>query len=158
MRILRRLAKERRLKTNFIVRERYRGGIQGAETNNALAPAKLEFVKNIWESDYTLCVRGVGNFSARFYETLCLGRIPIFVNTNCVLPYDFKVRYVDYCVWIEENEIEQLPSKLLEFHARQTPGTFQERQLNCRRLWEDYLSVTGFYRHFPEHFQGESLL
>jgi hypothetical protein len=152
MKILRRLAAESRLQTNFIIRDRYRGGIQGADTTNSQAKAKLEFVGNIWENDYTVCVRGVGNFSARFYETLCLGRIPIFVNTDCVLPYDFKFNYKDYCVWIEEDEIGQLPQRLLDFHSRLSPVAFLDLQHRCRQLWEDYLSVDGFYRHFAEHF------
>ena len=33
-------------------------------------------------SPYILCVRGAGNYSARFYEALALGRIPVLVNTS----------------------------------------------------------------------------
>lgn len=29
-------------------------------------------------SDYVLCTRGNGNYSIRFYEALCRGRIPVF--------------------------------------------------------------------------------
>jgi hypothetical protein len=152
MKILRILAAEPELQTNFIIRDRYRGGLQGADDKNPQAKEKLEFVGNILENDYTVCVRGSGNFSARLYETLCLGRVPIFVNTDCVLPYDFHINYRDYCVWIEESEIGQLPQRLLDFHSRLSPVAFLDLQHRCRQLWEDYLSGDGFYRHFAEHF------
>jgi hypothetical protein len=156
MKILRILAADSRLQANFIIRDRYRGGLQGADANNPQAKAKLEFVENSWENDYTLCVRGVGNFSARLYETFCLGRVPIIVNTDCVLPYDFKINYRDYGLWIEENEVAQLPQKLLDFHSRLSPAAFLDLQHRCRQLWEDYLSGDGFYRHFAEHFDQNS--
>ena len=75
--------KSDKVKTNFIYRENYRGG---AITTEQRTKTTLEYYNNILESDYVLCVRGAGNFSVRLYETLMMGKIPVFVNTDCLLP------------------------------------------------------------------------
>jgi hypothetical protein len=79
------------IQTNFILRKRYQAG--EPENKSPHHPAKLEFVNNILNSDYTICMRGGGNFSVRFYETLCLGRIPIFIDTDCLLPFQDEIDY-----------------------------------------------------------------
>ncbi len=152
--ILNLLRQEVRIRTNFMNRNQYRGGLRAGSTDETFSPTRLEFVNNILENDYTVCVRGVGNFSARFYETLCLGRIPIFVNTDCILPYDFTVNWRDYCVWVEAADVHRLPEILLEFHQGLSPDSFLDLQKDCRRIWLDRLSSNGFYTHFHEHLAG----
>ena len=66
------------LKTNIIRRTKYQGG--KSKKDISFNKLSLEFYNNIIENDYTVCVRGRGNFSARLYETLALGRIPILFN------------------------------------------------------------------------------
>lgn len=103
-------------------------------------------------SDYIVCLRGTGNFSARLYETLAMGRIPIFIDTDCILPYDRSINWKDYCVWVDANELSSLPEKVLEFHGNLSEADFLEHQKCCRALWEERLSFSGFFKHFPEHF------
>ena len=95
--------------------------------------------------------RGTGNFSMRFYETLCLGRIPIFVDTDCVLPYDFSLDWKQHCVWIDRSEIPFIAEKVADFHAALSPDDFIDLQRGNRELWEERLSTEGFYSHFYEH-------
>jgi hypothetical protein len=105
------------------------------------------------ESDYVLCARGNGNFSYRLYETLCMGRIPVFIDTDCVLPLDFDIDWRDYCVWVDEAEIEQIGDQVLEFHESLDESEFEERQRACRRLWETHISPQGFFANFHLHFE-----
>lgn len=149
--VLRLLSHDDRIESHFILRDEYRGGIRGGAADETFSPARLEFINNVLKTDYTVCVRGIGNFSARFYETLCLGRIPIFVNTDCILPYDFTVNWRDYCVWVEANQLDQLPEILLEFHHRHSGLAFSKLQQACRSMWVERLSSEGFYTHFREH-------
>lgn len=135
------------LNARFVKRQHYRGG-QGK-------PAKTlrqEFLDNIVDTDYTLCVRGTANYSQRFYETLALGRIPIFVNTDCILPYDEQINWREYCIWVEQRDLPQLPQIVVEFHQALDQEKFQSLQSRCRRLWETRLSYAGFHDHFAEHF------
>jgi hypothetical protein len=110
-------------------------------------------VRSIVDSDYVLCARGIGNWSYRLYETLSLGRIPVFIDTDCVLPYDFAINWRDYCVWITRSEVSTIGERVAEFHESLSENDFVERQHACRKLWEDYVSPQGFfsnlYRHFP---------
>jgi hypothetical protein len=100
-----------------------------------------------------LCVRGVGNWSFRLYETLSLGRIPVFVDTHGVLPYDFLLEWRDYMVWIDRDEIGRIGERVAEFNERLSDADFVELQHACRRLWEEYLSPLGYFRNFHLHFE-----
>lgn len=114
---------------------------------------KEEFIANLINSDYILCSRGGGNFSYRFYETLSCGRIPLFINTDCVLPYDFEIDYKNYCVWIEEHELYQADNILHKFHENISDENFISLQRNCLSMWQQYLSTEGFFAHFHKHFK-----
>ena len=142
------------VQTNFVRRRHFLGGaVQGdALDPDLLATARHEYVENMVESDYVLCVRGAGNFSYRLYETLSCGRIPVFIDTDCVLPFDFVVDWRDYCVWVDESEIDSIAEVVSAFHERLGEAEFTERQRRCRRFWEEYLSPFGFFANLHRHF------
>jgi hypothetical protein len=155
-RALRALADSSEVETNFVVRDRFHGGAllaDGGVDFDRMQMTRLEFVQNLVESDYILCVRGAGNFSYRLYETLCCGRIPVFINTDCVLPYDFAIDWSKYCVWVEQTELPRIAEKVAEFHRNLSPEDFEDLQHNCRKLWEKWLSPQGFFANFFRHFQ-----
>jgi hypothetical protein len=106
---------------------------------------RREFVQNMIDSDYVLCCRGSGNYSFRFYEALSCGRIPIFVDTDCMLPYDFEIDWHKYGIWIAEAEIPNIAEKIAEFHDRISEAEFIELQYECRRIWEKRIEPTGFF-------------
>jgi hypothetical protein len=138
------------VKTNFIIRDK---PFLSETDLNAQDKVRMEYIQNILDSDYIFCCRGYGNFSFRFYEALSCGRIPVFINSQCVLPYDFEVDWKQYCVWVEEDEISCIAEKIVEFHERLQPKEFVELQYECRKIWEQWLSPEGFfanlYRHIP---------
>lgn len=113
---------------------------------------RLEFLQNMVESDYVLCCRGAGNYSYRFIEALCCGRIPVFINTDCVLPYDSFIDWKKYCVWVEESELPQIAQKVAEFHEKLSPQEFVDLQHECRKIWQQWLSPEGFFANFYRHF------
>jgi len=142
------------IETNFIIREKMVFLGQKIEDSNAqkLSDVRLEFVQNLLESDYIVCCRGAGNFSNRIFETLCCGRIPIVIDTDCVLPYDFAINWKDFCVWVDESEISEVADKVLEFHQKMSNEDFERLQRKCRSVWEEWLSPEGFYSNFYLHF------
>ncbi|MBC7784453.1 MAG: hypothetical protein H7144_11505 [Burkholderiales bacterium] len=105
-----------------------------------------EFLDNLLGSPYNLCIRGAGNFTYRFYETLAAGRIPLFVDTECVLPFNDKINWLDHCVWINVNEIKGMPQRLAKFHSTLSQESFADLQLANRQLWETWLTPESFYR------------
>lgn len=143
------------VETNFIIRKRYRGGVVTAqEQADPYNAVKKAFIDNLNTSDYIVCVRGTGNWSKRLYETLNWGRIPVFIDTDCVLPYDFAVDWKKYCVWIERHEVPFVAQKVADFHAALSPHDFLDLQQACRNLWQERLSIDGFFVHFAEHFRS----
>jgi len=151
--ILKEIGRSSRIKTNFIMRQQYWAGVKsGSERANPANPAWIEYVDNMDNCDYVVTIRGTGNWSNRFYEALNWGRIPVFIDTDCVLPYDFAIDWKQYCIWVEQHEIPYTAEKIADFHASLSNEQFVELQQACRQLWIDRLSGDGFYRHFHEHF------
>ena len=131
------------LKANFIERKKYRAG---AVDEKSKAETTMEFYRNMMDSDYIICVRGGGNFSVRFYETLAMARIPVFVNTDCLLPLEDKVDWKKHLVWIESNSIKSVEEHITDFHNSHTPASFKALQMANRRLWEDKLRSGTFFQ------------
>ena len=149
-RILRRLRQRRpAIDTRFITRNGYWAGTMGRGKHDVagqFAP-RAEFLANVADTDYTVCVRGAGNFSYRLYEVLSAGRIPLFVNTRCVLPFPDQIDWRRHVVWVEEAELDAIGDVLVRFHRDTSAGRFEQMQRDNRQLWEEYLSPVGFYRH-----------
>lgn len=140
-RLLQLLEKVQNLHTQFIYRKNYRGG---ALTKEEQHETTLSYYDNLLQSDYVLCVRGAGNFSIRFYETLMMGKIPIFVNTDCLLPLTDVIDWKKQVVWIEWDERHLIASRVLDFHKKLSPEAFMELQHQNRKLWKEQLTV-GHY-------------
>lgn len=148
------VSRSRAVRANFILRDAwFNGAFAGGRVNRPLMEqSRRQYVENMFGSDYVLCTRGGGNYSIRFYETLCSGRIPIFVNTDCVLPFGELIDWKQYCVWVEEREVPRLADRVAEFHESLSPAEFKERQRACRRLWEEWLSPYGFFKNLRRYF------
>ena len=137
------------VETNFVLRSQ--AGLIGNNVSQAKAYRKV-FVQNLQESDYIFCCRGSGNHSNRLYETLCYGRIPVFLNTDCVLPFDFDIDWKKYLVFVEEKDISRIDKIIYDFHSSLSPSDFVDFQMKCRNLWLERLSPEGFFTHFHRHF------
>ena len=156
VRALSNLLKSSLVETNFIFRQRFafanKESLQSTIDFQELEKIqRLEFCQNIIDSDYILCCSGYENYSIRFYEALSMGRIPIFLNTDCVLPYDFAIDWKKYCVWVDEDEIDLIAEKVADFHNSLSASEFKELQHECRRLWLDWISPSGFFRNLEKH-------
>ena len=125
--------------TRFEIRTKHTANQQQREPTEI----SRSFYENIYGTDYTLCVRGFGNWSYRFYETLACGRIPIFVDSDCVIPLESTIDWRRYCVWVDRRELSRIGEKVLDFHASLNPSEFVERQMECRKLWLDHLTPKG---------------
>jgi len=145
-RVLAALEHDPRVATDFVVRDRYRAGLRDhAERADRTHPTANEFFANIRANAYTVCVRGGGNFSTRLYETLCLGRIPVLVDTDLVLPWADEVDWAAVTVRVPADGLGGLADRVVAHHAAHDEEAFGAAQAACRRLWEEWLSVPGFF-------------
>jgi hypothetical protein len=132
--------------TQFLTRSAYFGGVSRRPSTDARrARIRHEFLENLISSPYVLCLRGKGNYSFRFYEVLSAGRIPVFVNTRCVLPFQNQIDWHKHVVWVEEDRIPFIAELVSDFHHHLSAEQFEELQASNRRLWEGWLRPETYF-------------
>ena len=141
-RALDRLATHEGVDDCFVIRDRYRAG---ARSEVERARSQEEFDANLASATYVLCVRGTGNFSVRFYEALSFGRIPLFVDTSCVLPLENEIDWRSRTVWVDQSDVDSIGDVLVDAHnRRRSDPALCAAEL--RALWADHLTQEGFFR------------
>jgi hypothetical protein len=130
------------LNTNFKIRS----GFWAPEMSKN--DARSEFIDNIKNTTFTLCIRGAGNFSYRLYETLMMGRIPIIINTNQVFPFERIVDYSKFSLII--NDIVDIENTILKFINSKSDYELIEMQLQSREFWVEYCSPEGWLKNFTK--------
>ena len=138
--------------TNFIVRDQSVYFTKDMMHQDKKREYRREFYENIAESDYQICLRGSANHSRRPWETLSCGRVPLFVDTDCVLPFEHLIDWSNYMPIVDESDLLRLPDALCDFHSAVDPACFGELQRQCRKLWEEWLSPHGFAGQLHNHF------
>lgn len=141
--LLKSIEKSDAIITRFIYREHYRGGANSPES---LQKTTKEYYDNLRESQYVVCVRGGGNFSVRFFQTLLMGRIPVFVNTDCLLPFEREINWKNQVVWVEWSERHLIAEKILAFHIKHSQQSFELLQKENRSIWLNELNLNGMLR------------
>lgn len=139
----------RKINSNFIIRRSFAfnkyGVLQPGGSTEKSLEQRIEYINNIKESDYVLCVRGIANSSIRLYESLCLGRLPLIINTQCIFPAEDFINYNQLGLVVDEKDIIKLPEILKRFHNSISNDEFQKRQIRSREVWLKWLSPKGFY-------------
>ncbi|MBD3863595.1 exostosin domain-containing protein [Olleya marilimosa] len=147
---LKRLAVNEDLETNFILRTKYRAGSQTIETQ---LETTQQFYDNLFNNAYTFCIRGVGNFSVRFYETLAVGRIPILLNTDCRLPLSNQIDWTKHCLIIDASSHITIADQILEYHNSLTASAFENIQRSNRNLWLNTLQRDAYFLEIYKQFK-----
>jgi len=146
----RQLQSNNEIQTNFIIRNGF--WAHGIEDKIA---ARKQYAENMIGSLYCIATRGGGNFSYRLYEILSCGRIPIFINTDSVLPFDTNIDWKKHVVWLEENELNKIDQILLKFHTSKTKEELSLLQKQNRELYSQYLSPLGFHKSLNEFLKNK---
>jgi len=133
------LEKDSRINADFIRRERYLG------SNRAVEMERQEYLENLNNNPYSLCVRGGGNFSFRFFESLCLGGIPILIDTDVLLPFQDQIDWDKHILRVKWTELKSLPERLIEFHNALSEEKFIQLQKENRAIWLKYFSLPGYF-------------
>lgn len=139
------IQKDSSVKSNFIFRKKYRAG---AQTLQQRFDTALTFYNNMQQSDYIVCVRGGGNFSVRFFEALAMGKIPVLINTNGFLPLEQNIDWSKHIITIPYHKRYKAARIIAHFHQQHTPETFKNLQLQNRKLWEESLTLGGFFKTY----------
>lgn len=138
----RNLSRNQLITSNFI----FRNGFWAAGMTDKVA-ARKEYAQNMINSVYAIVTRGGGNFSYRLYEVLSCGRIPLFIYTDSVLPFDQDIKWKEHLIWLDVNDCDKIDEILLDFHKATSNEKLAELQKSNRELYENYLSPFGFFKH-----------
>jgi hypothetical protein len=79
-----------------------------------------------------------------------LGRIPLIIDTDCVVPFAGLDEWNKLAVWCPASDIDNGGARVAELHDALTPEEFIDRQRACRRFWQERLSPEGFFAHLAE--------
>ena len=87
-----------------------------------------------------LCPRGDGMNSIRFYEALSMGRIPVLISDNCVLPFEELISYERFVIRIAEQDVCHAPRLTTDWINQKSAGDIMQRCREAREAWEQLLA------------------
>jgi len=92
------------------------------------------------DSIFGLCPRGYGPASFRFYETIQMGCIPIYISDQFWLPFADYIDWNKLCLMITPDEIESIPEKVDQLIQSEEYKNMLEYGQYC---YNNYLSWDG---------------
>jgi len=132
------------IEKNYILREKF----QGSEIKDK-TQRKEDFYNNIKETHFTLCPRGAGNFSIRFYQTLSCGRIPVLLDTDSVLPFENEIDWNNLIVRIYD--MNTINRKIIEYYEK---NDIVKKQEECYRIFQEYFTETSYPKKIASILSG----
>lgn len=128
---------------------------KGLQTNFLLNPGEAatdDYLASFRQSDYIICAAGFGNYSYRLYETLREGRIPVYIDTDELLPCADRIAWRELMVWVPANRVDQTADYILAFHNALDAAAFVQRQHTLRHIFETCLTPQAFPRYLVNDF------
>ncbi len=138
------LNKSKLVKTNFIIRDSYSANAKTIKIDPKIA--RKEYIDNIVNSDFVLCPKGDGNFSVRFYEVLSLGRIPILIDTDMILPLNKDIDYSKFILRINYKDIHNIDKIVSDFYNKITEDEWIKMQSIARQEFVNHLNIVSFFK------------
>lgn len=123
------------IKFNFIEKNKY---FSPWEDN------KKDYVETIKKCTFPLTIRWNGNYSYRLYEIMSLWKIPLFIDTQCRLPFDNEIDYKNLFVWVPFDDIKNV-DKYINDYLSKNQNNLKEIQINIRFIYEKYFTITSYY-------------
>jgi hypothetical protein len=144
--MLRACSASSKVATNFIIRRSFSGAHKTIELDPA--QARREFIGSIVEGDYVIAPKGDGNFSNRFLEALSLGRFPVVLDTDSVLPLEGYVPYSQCIVLLPMRDVRGTPEYIRRHFDALGPSEFEDAQRKAREVFEKYLRMDSYFDFF----------
>jgi hypothetical protein len=139
------LKKDGRFDTHFITRSSFSRSAELISGN--ASRIRQEYLDNITQCDFALTPKGDANTSFRFFEILSLGRIPVLVDTEVVLPFEDTIDYDSFVIKIPYRDIENIGDILFEKWQQLSPEEFVAMQKRSREAFTEYLRYDRYFNH-----------
>lgn len=106
---------------------------------------RAEYVDNLRNSDLALCVRGDANASQRFFEALSAGRIPLFLDTDAVLPLEEVVGYRRCLVCVPSRDVHRIGAYVHAWWTKTDETAYRAAQQEAKALFQKYLRLDRYF-------------
>jgi len=146
-RALRSLSRTSGIKTAVIGRRSFGARLDVAQD---MYVWRKEFVDSLKECDYALCIKGDENSSFRFYEALSMGRIPVLLDTECVLPLAEYIDYRSFCLIVPYQDVDRLGEYITQFHSAVSEDEFVAMQRRAREAFVRYLRMDSYSEYLAK--------
>lgn len=140
---MRTLQAHSRITTAFVIRNSFSGNANTI-TSDPIA-LRNEYIHNMIDSDFVLTPKGDANYSSRFYEALSLGRIPVLLDTDMVLPLEHLIDYSSCVLRIPYTNIDTMGETIANFYDSLTEEQFQNMQKAGRDIFLQYLRYDAYF-------------
>lgn len=139
------LAADKRVVSHFDISNPHQSYYLNDDNNRI----KLEnlFINNMDKCDYSLCIRGSGNYSGRLYMALCAGRIPIVLDTDIIIPHEEKLNIVKVPI----KSLNKIGDFVLEHFENNTDQEIKEMKQQNRLVYNQFLAPEKFFTDFLEN-------
>lgn len=134
------------ISTYFVLRKTFSGAARTIELPPA--QARKEFIDSMLMSDFVLAPKGDGNYSNRFLEALSMGRIPVLIDTDVVLPLENIIDYSKIIVRVPMDRIAETPRYIQEFYNALSPEEWIQTQRAARETFEKYVRQDSFWEYY----------
>lgn len=75
-------------------------------TSEEILYERTKYISNIVNSKFVLCPRGAGYTSARFFEAIWFGRIPILISDDAQLPLELIIPWESLIIRVSEADMD----------------------------------------------------
>ena len=133
------------VKSNFLIRKTFSAHSHSISTDPSVA--RREYIENMKNSDFILSPKGDGNYSMRFYEALSLGRVPLLIDTETILPLEEEIDYSSFVLRVSCKDIKRLPNIVSDFYSSVNEDKFKAMQEKAVSVFRDKLSGEAFLRY-----------
>ena len=123
-----------------------------------------EFIQLALQSVFTLSPRGYGRSSFRFFESILLGSIPIYIYDDINwLPYQNIIDYSKFSIILHQNEIHRLPILLEELTSEKLVILQEELHKHSNYFGLEYMcnyikNTLETIKEIPQLYEGKSTL
>lgn len=87
----------------------------------------------------------------RFYETLSMGRIPVYIDDRGgVLPFADKIDYSNCCIFVKEKDVPQIATILQTWLDAHSDQEILAMGAYGRKMWKHYLNRASWAQRIEE--------
>lgn len=101
------------------------------------------FIDITCSSKFSFAPRGYGKSSFRLYEIMQLGSVPVYVSNEHYLPWMDELDWNDFCVPVNEDEIEEIDSILKSI----SDVEYNKLLENGKKVYEEYFTLEGMFKN-----------